>query len=142
MTPPWTLRAWPPVLWQADGAKKLQLFHLGTRVLSPGDGGNPSIGQTMWGGASTDGEAGVAWDWVQVMPGIVAMADPMSVVTNLRLLGPEGEVLTAWEAARHLNQIVHALPWQDEVQRALAMPPEQLARPRPAPQRAPQRIAH
>lgn len=73
----------------------------------------------MWGGLSIDGEAGVAWDWVQIMPGIVAMADPMSVVTNLKLLGPEGEVLTAWEAARHLNEIVHALPWQDEVQRVL-----------------------
>jgi hypothetical protein len=41
------------------------------------------------------------------------------VVTNLRLVGDEGEVLTAYEAARFLNEIVHTLPWQDEVQRAL-----------------------
>ena len=61
----------------------------------------------------------MAWDWVQIGDGIVAMADPMAVVTNLRLLGPEGEVLTAYEAARHLNEIVHALPWQSEVERAL-----------------------
>jgi hypothetical protein len=47
------------------------------------------------------------------------MADPMSVVTNLRLVGEEGEVLTALESARFLNEIVHALPWQTEVQRAL-----------------------
>jgi hypothetical protein len=47
------------------------------------------------------------------------MADPMSVVTNLRLVGEEGEVLTALECARFLNEIVHALPWQGEVQRAL-----------------------
>jgi hypothetical protein len=51
--------------------------------------------------------------------GVVAMADPLSVITNLRLLGPEGEVLTAWQAARHLNEIVHSLAWQYEVQRAL-----------------------
>ena len=143
MTPPWTLRAWPPVLWQATGANRLQFFHLGTRVLNPGDNGQPSIGQTMWGGAATDGEAGVAWDWVQVMPGIVAMADPMSVVTNLRLLGPEGEVLTAWEAARHLNGIVHALPWQDEVQRALSSPQGERAPRRRLPgHELVQRVAH
>ena len=44
---------------------------------------------------------------------------PMSVVTTLRLIGDEGEVLTALESARFLNEIVHALPWQSEVQRAL-----------------------
>jgi hypothetical protein len=47
------------------------------------------------------------------------MADPMSVVTNLRLIGHEGEVLTLLESARYLNEIVHALPWQSEVRRAL-----------------------
>lgn len=62
----------------------------------------------------------MAWDWVQLSRGIVAMADPMSVITNLRLLGPEGEVLTAFESALHLNVMVHALPWQDEVERALS----------------------
>ncbi len=78
-----------------------------------------SAGQTIWGGCSDDGEAGVAWDWVQISSDVVAMADPMSVVTNLRLIGHEGEVLTALESARFLNEIVHALPWQSEVQRAL-----------------------
>jgi hypothetical protein len=78
-----------------------------------------TAGQTIWGGQSEDGEAGVAWDWVQIAGDVVAMADPMSVVTNLRLVGDEGEVLTALECARFLNAIVHALPWQSEVQRAL-----------------------
>jgi hypothetical protein len=119
-TPPWSLRAWPPLLWQAESVTQLQLFHLGTRVLSPGDSTQPSIGQTVWGARSDDGEAGVAWDWIQIMPGVIAIADPMCVITNLQLLSPEGEVLTAWEAARHLNEIVHALPWQQEVGRALA----------------------
>ena len=88
MTPSWTLRAWPPVLWQADSTPQLRLFHLGTRVLSPGTAKEPSVGQTVWGTNATDADAGVAWDWITTMPaGIVAMADPMSVVTNLRLPG-------------------------------------------------------
>lgn len=62
----------------------------------------------------------MAWDWVQIgHGGVVAMADPMSVITNLCLLGPSGEVLTAWESARYLNEMVRLLPWQDEVERAL-----------------------
>jgi hypothetical protein len=117
--PPWALRAWPPILWQADRKSQLRLRHLGTSVTNPGDQVMRTAGQTMWAAQYDEGEAGVAWDWVQLSRGIVAMADPMAVVTNLRLIGPEGEVLTALESALHLNAIVHALPWQDEVERAL-----------------------
>ena len=60
-----------------------------------------------------------AWDWVLITRGVVAMADPMSVISNLRLVGDQGEVLTAQQSARFLNEIVRALPWQSEVQRAL-----------------------
>ncbi len=121
MTPttPWSIRAWPPLLWQAGRESQLRFHHLSTRVTLAGDRMSRTSGQTIWGGQSDDGEAGVAWDWVQICDDVVAMADPMSVVTNLRLIGEEGEVLTALESARFLNEIVHTLPWQTEVQRAL-----------------------
>ncbi len=61
----------------------------------------------------------MAWDWVQIARGVVAMADPMSVISNLRFIGGEGEVLTAYESSLFLNEIVRLLPWQSEVQRAL-----------------------
>jgi hypothetical protein len=121
MTPttPWTIRAWPPVLWQASGESPLHFHHLSTRVTLSGEAGARTAGQTIWGGSADEGEAGVAWDWIQIARGVVAMADPMSVVTNLRLVGAQGEVLTAHQSACYLNEIVHALPWQHEVQRAL-----------------------
>lgn len=119
---PWSLRAWPPLLWQAGRASGLHLHHLGTRVNHAGGPQIGTTGQTLWAGSSADGEAGVAWDWVQIAHGIVAMADPLAVVTNLRFIGDEGEVLTAFEAARFLNEIVHGLPWQHEVARALSAP--------------------
>ncbi len=62
----------------------------------------------------------MAWDWIEIADGIVAMADPMSVVTNLRIVGGEGEVLTAQAAALYLTGIVHGLPWQNAVGLALA----------------------
>ena len=119
---PWALRAWPPILWQAGHAGGLQLHHLGTHVSFGGDADVGMSGQTMWGGSTGGGDTGVAWDWIQVSRGVVAMADPLSVITNLRLIGDEGEVLTSWQAARFLNQIVHGLPWQNEVARALQAP--------------------
>lgn len=81
-----------------------------------------AVGQTLWAWHSEEGDVGMAWDWIQLTHGVVAMADPMAVVTNLRLVGDEGEVLTAIESARHFNWIVHALPWQHEVERALGSP--------------------
>jgi hypothetical protein len=76
-------------------------------------------GHTVWGRFSGDGDAGMAWDWVEVGHGVVAMVDPMRVVTNMQLLSREGNLLPATEAALHFNQFVRRLPWQDEVRRLL-----------------------
>lgn len=94
-------------------------MHLGTHVAPPLNHDWPYTGQTVWGGRAADSAAGVSWDWIEVAPGVIAIADPMMMITNLRLIGSEGEVLTAHEAAPHINGIVHGLPWQAEVQRAL-----------------------
>jgi hypothetical protein len=106
-------------MWQAERAARLHLVHLGTRVFNYGDSACPCSGQTLWGETSSEPSAGVAWDWIEVQDGVVAMADPLGVVTNLKLLDARGEALSAMEMAVHLNGLVHALPWQTEVQRAL-----------------------
>lgn len=119
MTPAWIVCAWPPVMWQVDEHTPLQLVHLGTRVLRAGHTDGPCTGQTLWGETSADPVAGVAWDWVEVQDGVVAMADPLGVVTNLRLLDARGMALNEFQVAVHLNGLVHSLPWQSEVQRAI-----------------------
>jgi hypothetical protein len=73
----------------------------------------------VWGGFSDDGDAGLAWDWVEIAQGVIAMSDPMSLITNLQLVTADGEVLPAMTAALHFNQFVRRLPWQQEVQRLL-----------------------
>ena len=116
--PAWAVFAWPTVLWQAPRPQRLHFLHLGTRVTYSGD--PVCSGQTIWGDPDGEQAAGLAWDWIELAQGVVAMADPMALITNVRLLGPGGAVLTSVEAAPHLNELVHALPWQCEVQRALA----------------------
>ncbi|NDY92708.1 hypothetical protein [Ideonella livida] len=118
---PWSIYAWPAVFCQADSRQAHRFVHLGTRVVHAGDADRAPFGQTLWGDRTPDSETGLAWDWVQVCSGVVAMADPLSVVTNMRLLSARGRVLTAREAALHLNRLVHQLPWQDEVQLALQL---------------------
>lgn len=119
MTPAWIVCAWPPLLWQASRAPQLQLTHLGTHVLHFGDDACLCSGQTLWGHESDERTAGVAWDWVELQQGVVAMCDPLGLVTNLKLLDEDGEALNRLAAALRLHQLVHALPWQTEVQRAL-----------------------
>ncbi len=120
--PAWTLRAWPPLLWQARRPVPTRLQHLGTQVTHPGDTPFRHSGQTFWAWRGEEGDLGVAWDWVELRAGVVAMADPMSVVSNLRLVGEAGEELDVVTTARHFSAIVHALPWQDAVEEALAVP--------------------
>jgi hypothetical protein len=130
MIPAWIVCAWPPLLWQASAAPELHLVHLGTRVLTFGDRAGPCSGQTLWGESSPERNAGVAWDWVQLQQGVVALADPLGLITNLKLLDAEGEILNLQQTAIHLNEIVHSLPWQTEVQRALT---DSAAKDDPAP---------
>jgi len=118
-TPSWMVFAWPPLLCQAGEAPPLRFSHLGTRVLSVGDEGMPSTGQTVWGETTDQRAAGVAWDWVEISGGIVAMADPLGLISNLRFVSEDGEPLAERDAALRLHRMVYALPWQTEVRRAL-----------------------
>ncbi len=121
MTPAWIVYAWPRVLCEAQHAQSLQFAHLSTQVLVTGDAARPSLGQTLWQGAEGQAIAGVAWDWISLPAGVVAMVDPMALITNLQFLNPAGEVLAPLESVLQLNEIVHGLPWQYEVQRALGL---------------------
>lgn len=122
MMPAWFVCAWPPVLWQVANAPPPHFVHLGTHVAPAHGPSAPSAGQTLWGDASGNRSAGVAWDWVTLQEGVVAMADPFGVVTNLKLLDSHGDALSPHAAALQLNEIVHGLPWQSEVCRVLSQP--------------------
>jgi hypothetical protein len=91
-------------------------------VFSAGDSDEPCSGQTLWCDETSQHATGVAWDWVEIREGVVAMSDPFGLVTNLRLTDDDGDVLDPTRVAVHLNQIVHALPWQREVARMLRKP--------------------
>ncbi len=119
VAPPLTLYSWPTVFWRANSSRKPRFRHLATRVTNVAGIPGRCSGHTLWGRFCDDGDAGLAWDWVEVGSGVVAMVDPMQVVTNMRLLSGDGQVLTPSDAALHFNQFVRRLPWQEEVRRLL-----------------------
>lgn len=123
--PPWTLRAWPPLLWQVGREVPSGLHHLSTQITHAGDPTSGTAGQTLWAATADTGTVGLAWDWVQLQGGVLAMADPMAVITNLRLVGDEGALLTPYASARFFCAMVHALPWQQTVEHAVGQALEQ-----------------
>jgi hypothetical protein len=108
-------------LWQATNTKQLEFVHLGTRVLTYGDDEYPSCGQTLWGDPAGEVSVGIAWDWVQIQEGVVAMADPFDLSSNVCLLNEKGAPLSGRERTVRLNELIHSLPWQNEVYRMLSL---------------------
>lgn len=127
--PPWAVRAWPPLLWQLGKNNSLPLQHLCTQVNPSADPAFRTMGQTLWAAACQEGQAAMAWDWVELTEGLFALADPMAIVTNLRLVDDSGEVLPDGETVRHINGIVHGLPWQQVVEQAVVNPVQRVAAP-------------
>jgi hypothetical protein len=112
---PWMIAAWPIIERTVEPAMEIasDLHHLGTTVSDDCDDYGRLLGHTIWGGATSG--IGIAWDWVEALDGVFAMADPMGVVSNIGFVDPMGTSMPEYMAAVQLNHITHALPWQLEV---------------------------
>ena len=117
--PAWSVYAWPALVCRAEPVSDWHLLHLSTCVLTSGDACQACSGQTLWSSELETGAAALAWDWVCLGEGVVALADPFGLITNLHLVDDYGLPLPTMQVALHLNQLVHKLPWQREVHRAM-----------------------
>ena len=109
------IAAWPIIERTVDPAAEIatDLHHLGTTVSADCDDYGRLLGHTIWGGSASG--IGIAWDWVEALDGVFAMADPMGVVSNIGFVDKTGSSIPDFMAAVQLNQITHSLPWQAEV---------------------------
>ena len=106
---PWSLRAWPPLLWQAGQSSGLRFQHLGTRV-TLADGSVAKVGQffTSYGPSGPDGLAmdesgrllianpGLGYVWVlnsRAEPEEVLTGPPGASITNLAFGGKDRRTL-------------------------------------------------
>lgn len=121
LTPAWELLSWPTV-WASDehhASIASKMRHLSTSVSEDRTEEGYVFGQVLFGLESAEEKVGIAWDWVALGGKILAIADPMAIVSNLHFLGEDGRAVR--EAARilELNNVVNSVPWQRRVRRAL-----------------------
>ncbi|MBS0435989.1 MAG: hypothetical protein JSR75_14050 [Proteobacteria bacterium] len=115
--PAWKIVTWPTVPTPLDDWQQAvhRLRHLGMSV-HVDEGEKPlRYGQLLWGFESHDVMLGIAWDWREVMPDVVAIADPMSIVSNACFVDEEGAAVDDAVRMMYLNSAVYQLPWQTAV---------------------------
>lgn len=115
----WMIKSWPTfecyLPAQADLPTRLR--HMQSHVRDA-DAGAPQ-GETVWLGEIEGQRAAMAWEWVEFRAGVVMLADPNSIVTNLRFVDDQQAPVAALSVLVALNRIVHGLPWQQAVCRML-----------------------
>lgn len=116
-----SVHAWQVMTW---GTRKIALDEWGAMMAAfkPAsasfyfDEHQPTArGQVLW-ATDTDGEpVGLAWDWAEVRERLLVLADPMAVLSNVALVDEDGEALDPREQLVYLNDMIHALPWQERL---------------------------
>ncbi len=113
----WALLSWEPMSWRApdDPVQWPTWTHAATSVHDMGaDASEPARGETVWTAKVDHGTLGVAFEWVEWMPGVVILFDPMSICSNIAS-DDEASVHGSGQRIIKLNRIAHALPWQTRV---------------------------
>jgi hypothetical protein len=116
--PAWQLITWKPVLTTLPEFRRAvaRMRPLGDAAAEAARDGLRQ-GQALWAAEHDGYPLGLAWDWAELRADVVALRDPMNVLSNVHLVDDEGAPLD--DAARivHLNSAVHELDWQAHVRR-------------------------
>ncbi|MBI5718323.1 MAG: DUF4902 domain-containing protein [Burkholderiales bacterium] len=118
--PAWQLISWKPVLTTLPEFRRalIQMRPLGDAA-ADGPPSEPRLGprqgQALWAMTLQGLPLGLAWDWAEVRDDVVALCDPMNVLSNVRLVDDEGAPLGDAERMLHLNSAIHDLDWQAHV---------------------------
>ncbi len=113
--PAWQLISWKPVLATVPEFRRA-LVQMRPFAESDGEAApGRRQGQELWATTHQGQRVGLAWDWAEVCDRVVALCDPMGVLSNVTLIDEHGELLD--EAARVvcLNSAIHELDWQCHV---------------------------
>lgn len=112
---------WPIIEWSAHRIQQIALLHLASRrsEAACGPDGAAQRGSTLWCGLVASGLVGVTWTWQQIAPGVLVIADPLAIRSNLRWLGDDGHLLGEIAVAALHTRLVVPLRWAQPVRDAL-----------------------
>lgn len=117
--PAWSIPSWSAVFWQTGTSLRLQ--HTETVRASDTSRGL-ARGLTMWcadNNGQTPAAIGLAWEWLEISPRVVVMADQMTVVSNLYPIDGRGLLMSDSQRLLALCELIWALPWQRKIRAAL-----------------------
>jgi hypothetical protein len=114
---PWMIKSWPIVEWYPPESMRRwpPLRHVWTQTAGGDDVHGRQAGQTVWVGSIGGQSVGLAWDWAEVRPGVVALSDPNAIVTNLRFMTAEDTYQERLPSLIMLNRMTHRLAWHEAV---------------------------
>jgi hypothetical protein len=93
---------------------------MGTEVRSQRDELGRTVGDTVWAASmGSEGLLGAAWEWVELLPGVVVLSDPNGLVSNAQFLADDGAEESELRATIMVNCLAHSIPWQRTVARLL-----------------------
>jgi len=113
--PAWHVAAWPQVAVGLGDFEALvrRMEHLGTSI-HLGNSGDPQCGQMLYGADMAGEMVGIAWDWGRVRKAC-ALADPMTLLSNIQLIGPGGVSIDDRLRLLYLSGAVRAFDWQMQI---------------------------
>lgn len=76
-------------------------------------------GHVVYGCPAESGCAAMAWEWAEMKPRVIAMSDPMTIISNIRVQQDHGEV-DEDERLLVLHGLIGRVDWQAEVRDVLA----------------------
>lgn len=115
----WNTLALPDVAWPQRRSLPARFRHLHTTVEPMEDTVAQEIGYTAWQSVDGGHPVRLGWDWALIDGGVVVVANPMSIHSNLRFTDDSGGPLMECRAVVQLHAIVHALPWQAAILKTL-----------------------
>jgi hypothetical protein len=115
--PAWQVFAWGTVAvsqqrWPAIVEK---LKHTSASFYLDSNDEHVKKGQVLWATEDDFGPVGIAWDWAVLRDKLFVVSDPMHIQSNASLIDDQGEPLDEGEQLLRLNDVVHALPWQQRL---------------------------
>ena len=119
----WMIKSLPSVRseFRTPRAVAGMMKPLGSTAFARDDAPHLWHGQTTWGWNEAGVLCALGWDWIEILPGVPVLADPMNMVSNAAFSAEAGEVNTPFSASEAvaLNSIVYLLSWQANVLKAV-----------------------
>ena len=118
------IKTWPTRQWYLPPqAGNLPGFsHVSTQIRNQDAATGLHAGDTIWMAVDEVGQMGLAWEWVEFQPGLVMLADPNSILTNLTVVDGQQQEVLGLSKTVAINRLVHAMHWQKPVSKLLMRP--------------------